>query len=200
MASFMPSPLSFMIVILFFFLVIFPSAETLRIPFTSMSKLTVIWGTPLRVGGIPEISNFPNKFLFLVRVLSLPYTWAHLRSSSSWTASLYVNSHTIWVKPGVVLFNQVHILFENNALQCQFSCCFFLSPVLNNARPSCSWAIIFKHHSYMMSHKDWWIHFILFLARFSCCIVGLLWRLKVMGNTFIKAGTNCCLKLHISYP
>jgi len=36
------------------------AAETYKIPFASISKVTSIYGTPLEAGGIPVKSNFPN--------------------------------------------------------------------------------------------------------------------------------------------
>ena len=49
------------------FLLPFPlsSAVTLRIPFTSISKVTSIWGTPRGARGIPMRSNLPKAWLSL---------------------------------------------------------------------------------------------------------------------------------------
>ena len=38
-------------------------AETFRIPFASMSKVTSIWGIPLGAGGIPVRLNMPRDML-----------------------------------------------------------------------------------------------------------------------------------------
>ncbi|KAH9505872.1 hypothetical protein DERF_010643 [Dermatophagoides farinae] len=51
------------------------SAVTLRIPFTSISNVTSICGTPRGAGGIPVKSNLPNKWLSLVIGRSPSYTW-----------------------------------------------------------------------------------------------------------------------------
>lgn len=71
-------PLSLVIVILFSFPVLLSTADTLRMPFASMSKVTSIWGTPLGAGGIPVSSNFPRMLLSLVMALSPSYTWKQL--------------------------------------------------------------------------------------------------------------------------
>ncbi|KAJ0926492.1 hypothetical protein HanRHA438_Chr04g0171821 [Helianthus annuus] len=75
MSSFERRPLSFVMVILFFCPVVLSSADTFKIPFASMSKQTVICGTPRGAGGMPDSSNFPNKLLSRVRVRSPSYTW-----------------------------------------------------------------------------------------------------------------------------
>ena len=49
MTSFLPVPLSF--------------ALTVKIEFSSISKVTSIWGTPLGAGGIPVKSNLPKLWL-----------------------------------------------------------------------------------------------------------------------------------------
>jgi hypothetical protein len=56
MVSFLPVPLSL--------------ALTVRIEFSSISKVTSIYGTPFGAGGIPLISNLPRLWLSLVRALS----------------------------------------------------------------------------------------------------------------------------------
>merc|ERR1719507_262019 len=68
-------PLSLVMVILFCLPVDLSAADTFRIPFASMSKVTSIWGTPLGAGGIPVRSNFPRLWLSLVMALSPSYTW-----------------------------------------------------------------------------------------------------------------------------
>jgi len=45
-------------------------AETYRIPFASISNVTSICGYPLGAAGIPDKSNFPNKWLSFVIGLS----------------------------------------------------------------------------------------------------------------------------------
>lgn len=49
-----------MIVILLTFYVPLSIAETFIIPFSSISKLTSIYGTPLGEGGIPSKWNLPS--------------------------------------------------------------------------------------------------------------------------------------------
>merc|ERR1719515_484007 len=68
-------PLSLVMVILFFWPVLLSSAETLRMELASMSKITLIWGTPRGAGGIPESSNLPRRLLSLVRARSPSKTW-----------------------------------------------------------------------------------------------------------------------------
>ena len=50
-------------------------AETCTIPFASISILTLICGTPLGAGGIPDNSNYPSKLLSLVNDLSPSNNW-----------------------------------------------------------------------------------------------------------------------------
>jgi hypothetical protein len=57
-------------VILFFFDVPLSIAVTFKIPFSSISKDTSIYGTPLGAGGIPSRLNFPRQLLSLVIYLS----------------------------------------------------------------------------------------------------------------------------------
>jgi hypothetical protein len=57
-------------VIVSFLLVPFSRAETLNILFSSISKVTSIYGTPLAAGGIPFRSNLPSKWLSFVMALS----------------------------------------------------------------------------------------------------------------------------------
>mmetsp|Transcript_22411 Transcript_22411/g.42738 ORF Transcript_22411/g.42738 Transcript_22411/m.42738 type:complete len:337 (-) Transcript_22411:604-1614(-) len=68
-------PLSLVMVILFFWPVVLSSADTLRIPLASMSKHTLIWGTPRGAGGIPDSSNLPKRLLSRVRERSPSNTW-----------------------------------------------------------------------------------------------------------------------------
>ncbi|KAF3791347.1 NAD-specific glutamate dehydrogenase [Nymphaea thermarum] len=65
MSSLLNLPLSLVMVILFFTPAVLSSAETFRIPLASMSKQTLIWGTPLGAGGMPDSSNFPSRLLSL---------------------------------------------------------------------------------------------------------------------------------------
>jgi len=46
-------PLSLVMVILFLVPVLLSSADTFRMPLASMSKHTLIWGTPRGAGGMP---------------------------------------------------------------------------------------------------------------------------------------------------
>jgi len=62
-------------VILFYFPVPLSTAETLRIPLASISKVTSIYGTPLGAGGMPSRLNFPSSWLSLVIFLSPSKTW-----------------------------------------------------------------------------------------------------------------------------
>jgi hypothetical protein len=50
-------PLSFVIVILLILFVDLSQAETFKIPFSSISNETSIYGTPLAAGGIPSKLN-----------------------------------------------------------------------------------------------------------------------------------------------
>merc|ERR1719502_1684219 len=59
-------PLSFLIVIFCSLPVLFSTAETLRMPFASISKVTSICGWPRGMGGMPSKLNFPNRLLSLV--------------------------------------------------------------------------------------------------------------------------------------
>jgi hypothetical protein len=58
------------IVILAFLEVPLSVAVTFMIPFSSISKVTYICGTPLGAGGIPSRLNIPNLLLSLVIGLS----------------------------------------------------------------------------------------------------------------------------------
>jgi hypothetical protein len=53
-------PLLFVIVILFAFPDALSVALTFIIPFSSISKVTSTYGTPLGAGAIPSKLNFPN--------------------------------------------------------------------------------------------------------------------------------------------
>jgi hypothetical protein len=53
-------PLSFVIVILLVFPPDLSDADTFKTPFSSISKLTSIYGTPLAAGGIPSRLNYPS--------------------------------------------------------------------------------------------------------------------------------------------
>jgi len=59
-------PLLLVIVILFVLEVALSVAVTFKIPFSSISKETSIYGTPLGAGAIPSKLNLPNKWLSLV--------------------------------------------------------------------------------------------------------------------------------------
>jgi len=50
--------------------VVLQRAETLMIPFSSISKVTSIYGTPLGAGGTPSRLNLPKLLLSLVIYLS----------------------------------------------------------------------------------------------------------------------------------
>ena len=53
-------PFSAVIVIFSALPVPLSSAETWRMPFASISKVTSIWGTPRGAGGMPVSSNLPS--------------------------------------------------------------------------------------------------------------------------------------------
>ena len=55
--------------------VVLSSADTLRMPLASMSKTTLICGTPRGAGGMPDSSNLPSRLLSFVRERSPSYTW-----------------------------------------------------------------------------------------------------------------------------
>jgi hypothetical protein len=63
-------PLSLVIVIFSILPDPFSIADTLRIPFESISYVTSICGTPLGAGGIPSKLNLPNILQSFVMVLS----------------------------------------------------------------------------------------------------------------------------------
>mmetsp|Transcript_11302 Transcript_11302/g.32070 ORF Transcript_11302/g.32070 Transcript_11302/m.32070 type:complete len:286 (-) Transcript_11302:1415-2272(-) len=60
------------------------SAQTVRMPFTSMSKVTVIFGFLAGAGAMPIISKQPSRWLSAVRALSPSYTWM---STSLWLST-----------------------------------------------------------------------------------------------------------------
>ncbi len=60
-------PLLLVMVILLVLEVALSVAVTLRIPFSSISKDTSIYGVPLGAGGIPSKLNLPKIWLSLVR-------------------------------------------------------------------------------------------------------------------------------------
>jgi len=68
-------PFSLVIVIWFDFPVDLSCAETFRIPFASMSKVTSICGTPRGAGGMPSRWNFPSMLLSFVMARSPSKTW-----------------------------------------------------------------------------------------------------------------------------
>jgi len=59
-SSFDNLPLLFVMVILLVFYVPLSTAPTFMIPFSSISKETSIYGTPLGAGGIPSKWNLPS--------------------------------------------------------------------------------------------------------------------------------------------
>lgn len=73
-SSLLNLPLLLVIVILLFFQVYLSMADTFIIPFSSISNVTSIYGTPLGAGGIPSRLNYPNLWLSLVIYLSPSYT------------------------------------------------------------------------------------------------------------------------------
>merc|ERR1719269_359783 len=68
-------PLSLVMVIFCSLPVDFSTAETLRMPLASMSKVTSIWGWPRGMGGIPSRLNFPRMLLSRVMERSPSKTW-----------------------------------------------------------------------------------------------------------------------------
>mmetsp|Transcript_14518 Transcript_14518/g.52203 ORF Transcript_14518/g.52203 Transcript_14518/m.52203 type:complete len:225 (-) Transcript_14518:956-1630(-) len=88
-SSLLRRPLSFVIVILFFWPVDLSSAETLRMPLASMSKQTLICGTPRGAGGIPCSSNFPRRLLSFVLERSPSNTWM---STPGWLSEYVENT------------------------------------------------------------------------------------------------------------
>mmetsp|Transcript_11052 Transcript_11052/g.47198 ORF Transcript_11052/g.47198 Transcript_11052/m.47198 type:complete len:225 (+) Transcript_11052:547-1221(+) len=89
MSSFDKRPLSLVMVILFFWPVDLSSAETFRMPLASMSKHTLIWGTPRGAGGMPCSSNLPSRLLSLVRLRSPSNTWI---STPGWLSEYVENT------------------------------------------------------------------------------------------------------------
>ena len=92
-------PLSLVMVILFFWPVDLSSADTFKIPFASISKHTLICGTPLGAGGMPCNSNLPNKLLSLVRERSPSKTWIN---TPGWLSEYVENTCSFLV--GIVVF------------------------------------------------------------------------------------------------
>ena len=73
-SSFDNLPLLLVIVIFSDFPEVLHKALTFKIPFSSISKVTSIYGTPLGAGGIPSKLNLPKILLSLVNYLSPSYT------------------------------------------------------------------------------------------------------------------------------
>jgi len=69
-SSLLSLPLSFVMVMLSYLPVPFSWAVTDKILFSSISKVTSIYGTPLGAGGMPVRSNLPNRWLSFVIALS----------------------------------------------------------------------------------------------------------------------------------
>ena len=74
-------------------------AETLTIPFASISKVTSIWGIPLAAGGIPTRSNWPNNLLSDAISLS---PWKTLIVTALWLSSAVEKIWLFFV--GIVVF------------------------------------------------------------------------------------------------
>merc|ERR1719163_1729304 len=68
-------PLSFLIVIFCSLPVDFSTAETLRMPLASISKVTSICGWPRGIGGMPSRLNLPSRLLSFVMERSPSKTW-----------------------------------------------------------------------------------------------------------------------------
>ncbi|WVZ56476.1 hypothetical protein U9M48_006997 [Paspalum notatum var. saurae] len=73
-------PLWLVIVMLFVCPVVLSLADTFRMPFVSMSKVTSIQGTPPGAGGMPVSQNSPSRLLSLVLALSPSYTLKRMLS------------------------------------------------------------------------------------------------------------------------
>mmetsp|Transcript_16090 Transcript_16090/g.54664 ORF Transcript_16090/g.54664 Transcript_16090/m.54664 type:complete len:212 (-) Transcript_16090:1041-1676(-) len=92
-------PLSFVMVIFCSLPVLFSTADTLRMPFASMSNVTSIWGTPRGMGGMPSRWNLPSRLLSRVMERSPSYTWM---STPGWL-SAYVEKVCVFLAGTVVL-------------------------------------------------------------------------------------------------
>ena len=80
-------------------------AETLTIPFASISKVTSIWGTPLGAGAIPTSSKFPN--ILLSDAISLS-PWSTLIDTAGWLSSAVENTWLFFV--GIVVFFSINFV------------------------------------------------------------------------------------------
>mmetsp|Transcript_10833 Transcript_10833/g.37745 ORF Transcript_10833/g.37745 Transcript_10833/m.37745 type:complete len:229 (+) Transcript_10833:671-1357(+) len=90
-SSFDRRPLSLVMVILFSLPVDFSTADTLRMPLASMSKVTSICGTPRGMGGMPSRWNLPSRLLSLVIERSPSNTWI---STPGWLSEYVEN---VWL-------------------------------------------------------------------------------------------------------
>ena len=70
-SSFVRPTFPFVMVILFFSPVVMSLADTFKTPFTSMSNMTLIWGTPLGAGLMPASTNLPSRQVVLLGALAL---------------------------------------------------------------------------------------------------------------------------------
>mmetsp|Transcript_149427 Transcript_149427/g.362933 ORF Transcript_149427/g.362933 Transcript_149427/m.362933 type:complete len:229 (-) Transcript_149427:352-1038(-) len=90
-SSLLRRPLSLVIVILFSLPVDFSTADTLRMPLASMSKVTSICGTPRGIGGMPSRWNLPSRLLSLVMDRSPSNTWIN---TPGWLSEYVLN---VWL-------------------------------------------------------------------------------------------------------
>eukprot|EP01139_Manchomonas_bermudensis_P020438 Amastigsp_a678787_14.p3 type:complete len:106 gc:universal Amastigsp_a678787_14:1035-718(-) len=74
-SSFERRPLSLVMTILLRLPVALSSADTLRMPLASMSKVTSICGVPRGAGAMPESSNLPRRWFSRVMPRSPSKTW-----------------------------------------------------------------------------------------------------------------------------
>ena len=88
--------------------VVLSSADTFRMPLASMSKMTLIWGTPRGAGGIPDSSNLPSRLLSLVRDRSPSKTWM---STPGWLSEYVEKTCSFLV--GMVVFRLIKVVCKH---------------------------------------------------------------------------------------
>ena len=80
-------------------------ADTLTIPFASISKVTSILGIPLLAGGIPSRRNWPSVLLSRANCLSPCVTWI---STAVWLSSAVENTWLFFT--GMVVFLSINLV------------------------------------------------------------------------------------------
>ena len=82
-------------------------AETLTMPFASISKVTSIWGVPLAAGGIPTNSKFPKS------CYQLPFLFHPV--NSYWNSGLVIFSSGKYLAffVGIVVFLSISFVIHH---------------------------------------------------------------------------------------